>query len=94
MDERAVADRITRILVEMFEIDPSRLKPQATLRGALRLDSADLLDLVVRIETEFGLPNDLDDDYRSVNTLRELVALVCKHATRTPDTGKESSPRR
>jgi acyl carrier protein len=85
LDEKAVSDRLTRILVEMFEIDPSRLKPQATLRGALRLDSADLLDLVVRIETDFGLPNDLDDDYRSVSTLRELVVLVCNHATRMPD---------
>ncbi len=79
--ENQIEERIRAILVEMFEIEPAQLKPQASLRGTLRLDSADLVDLVMRLEADFGLSPELDG-YRNVNTLRELVGFVAKEMTK------------
>jgi acyl carrier protein len=81
VDEGQIEERIVAILVEMFEIDRALLKPQASLRGTLRLDSADLVDLVTRLEVDFGLSPELDG-YRNVNTVKELVGFVAKEMVR------------
>lgn len=78
-DDKAIEERVLEILVEMFELDRAALRPQASLRGTLRLDSADLVDLVTRLETDFGLSPELDG-YRNVNTVKELVAFVAVEA--------------
>jgi len=75
VDEKRIEERVYAILVEMFEIEAAKLRPQASLRGTLRLDSADLVDLVTRLETDFGLSPELDG-YRNVNTVKELVGFV------------------
>lgn len=81
MDETQLEARIQAILVEMFELEPAQLRPQASLRGTLRLDSADLVDLVTRLETEFGLDPELDG-YRNVSTIKELVGFVRAEMTK------------
>jgi acyl carrier protein len=81
VDETQIEERIHGILVEMFEVSPAQLKPQASLRGTLRLDSADLVDLVTRLEVDFGLSPELDG-YRNVNTIKELVGFVAREMTR------------
>jgi acyl carrier protein len=83
MDESATYERIAATLVELFELERARIKPTSTLRGALALDSADLIDLVMRLEADFGLSPELDG-YRNVSTTRELAAFVAANATRTP----------
>jgi acyl carrier protein len=84
IDEQDVYEHITKVVQEMFEVEPARIKPTASLRGTLRLDSADLVDLAVRLENEYGLAPDLEG-YRNVNTLKELAALVAKEASRAPE---------
>jgi acyl carrier protein len=81
-NEKRIEERVHGILVEMFEIDPAQLKPQASLRGTLRLDSADLVDLVTRLEKDFGLNPELDG-YRNVNTVKELVGFVAAEMTKS-----------
>ena len=58
MDAEVVIERINALLVEEFELDPDDVRPEASLRDDLELDSLDAIDLVVAIEKEFGLRMD------------------------------------
>jgi acyl carrier protein len=41
-------------LVEEIEIDPDALKPEASLKDDLGIDSLDFVDIVVIVERNFG----------------------------------------
>ena len=76
----AVLDRLRRILVAQLHVQrkPEEIDPDVSLFGTgLGLDSVDAVELVLCLETEFGLQ--LPDQVvvrsamRTVNTLAELV---------------------
>src|SRR5437763_13582258 len=50
-----VSERVARILVEALNVDEDQIKPQATLQGDLGAESIDFLDIVFRLEREFGI---------------------------------------
>ncbi len=54
-----VIDRLNRILIDEFELEPGAVVPGASLREDLDLDSLDAVDLIVAVEREFGVR--LDD---------------------------------
>ncbi len=81
-DAKDMYPRIVSLLVEMFEIEAERIKPNSTLRGALMLDSVDLVALVTRLESDFGLSPDLDG-YRNVMTVKQLASFVSEQTTST-----------
>jgi len=47
--------RVTRVLVETLNVDEGDLTPTATLQGDLGAESIDFLDIVFRLEREFGI---------------------------------------
>jgi acyl carrier protein len=47
--------RVARVLVEALDVDDDEVWPAATLRGDLGAGSIDLLDIVFRLEREFGI---------------------------------------
>lgn len=53
MEIEAVINRVNQILVDEFELDVSDVKPEASLREDLQLDSLDGMDLIVALEKEF-----------------------------------------
>ena len=53
MEIEAVINRVNQILVDEFELDASEVKPEASLREDLQLDSLDGMDLIVALEKEF-----------------------------------------
>ena len=56
-----IIDKINKFLVEEFEVDASKIKPEANLKETLELDSLDYIDLVVVIESNLGIKVDPDD---------------------------------
>lgn len=48
-------------LVEEFEVDASKISPEANLKETVDLDSLDYVDLVVVIEKNFGFKVNNDD---------------------------------
>jgi acyl carrier protein len=66
---------LNKILEEDFEIDPSLLKPEASLRDDLDLDSLDGVDLVVAIEKKFRFRVD-EEEARSIRTLNDIYESV------------------
>ena len=47
--------RVARVLVESLNVDEGDIAPTATLQGDLGAESIDFLDIVFRLEREFGI---------------------------------------
>jgi acyl carrier protein len=47
--------RVTQVLVESLNVDEGDITPTATLQGDLGAESIDFLDIVFRLEREFGI---------------------------------------
>jgi acyl carrier protein len=47
--------KVARVLVEALNVEESELTPAATLQGDLGAESIDFLDIVFRLEREFGI---------------------------------------
>jgi acyl carrier protein len=54
MTEAEIIKTVNGFLVEEFEVDETKISPEANLRETLELDSLDYVDLVVVIESHFG----------------------------------------
>src|SRR5690349_19010945 len=52
---REVPARVARVLVECLGVDGDDVTPSATLQGDLGAESIDFLDIVFRLEREFGI---------------------------------------
>jgi acyl carrier protein len=55
MKKEEIIDKINDFLVEEFEADANDIQPEANLKDSLGLDSLDYVDLVVSIESNFGV---------------------------------------
>src|SRR5579859_6968242 len=47
--------KVSATLVEALNVDEDEIKPTATLQGDLGAESIDFLDIVFRLEREFGI---------------------------------------
>ena len=50
-----VHGRVARVLIEALNVDEDEVRPAATLQGDLGAESIDFLDIVFRLEREFGI---------------------------------------
>ena len=54
MTRAEVQTQVVTMMVEMFELDPAVVKPEAQLFTELDLDSIDAIDMVVRLQEMTG----------------------------------------
>jgi acyl carrier protein len=74
-----ILNQMRQIFVEYFELDERKLRPEATLFDELGLDSMDMVDLAVEMQTRFGFTIDRTADekeLRAVRTIADLCALI------------------
>jgi len=62
-------------LVDLFEISPDRVVPEAHLYTDLEIDSIDAIDLLDHIKRQTGCKL-AADDFRSVRTLQDVIEAV------------------
>jgi len=55
MTKEELIEKTKGVLAEEFEIDASKIVPEASLKDTLGLDSLDLVDVVVLVEQNFGI---------------------------------------
>ena len=53
--QEEIYTRVSATLVEALNVDEDEIKPTATLQGDLGAESIDFLDIVFRLEREFGI---------------------------------------
>ena len=72
MNKEAMYQRIVAILQETFEIDASRVTPEARLYDDLDIDSIDAVDLIVQLKPWVGKRLNADA-FKSVRTVQDVV---------------------
>ena len=75
MSREEIIDITNRFLIEEFEVEPDVIQPDADLKESLDLDSLDYVDLVVIIESNFGIKLE-SKDFTNVNTFNNLYDLI------------------
>jgi acyl carrier protein len=55
MEKSEIIKKVNAVLAEEFEVEESIITPEANIKKTLQLDSLSLVDMVVLIESEFGV---------------------------------------
>lgn len=75
MNREKIIQTINDFLVEEFEVEANVIQPEANLKQSLDLDSLDYVDLVVIIESNFGVKLE-GKDFASIHSFNDLYDLV------------------
>lgn len=75
MNREEIIQTINDFLVEEFEVETSIIQPNANLKQSLDLDSLDYVDLVVIIESNFGVKLE-GKDFQNIHTFNDLYDIV------------------
>lgn len=70
-----ILERIRSTLVELFELKPAQITPEARLYEDLEIDSIDVVDLMDHVRRYTGKKVSAED-FRSVRTVDDLVSVV------------------
>ena len=76
MTEQEIIDKTNRVFEESFEIEKERLVPKAHIFSDLGLDSLDIVDLVVALQTSFGIKIRNEEKVRDIRTLQDIYQLI------------------
>ena len=71
--------KVKEIVVELLEVDPELVTPEASFKDTLEADSLDLVELLMAFEDEFGstIP---DEDVKEIVTVGDAVAYISKQS--------------
>jgi acyl carrier protein len=75
MNKADIIETINGFLVEEFEVDGDTISPEANLKDTLGLDSLDYVDLVVTIESNFGVKL-VEVDFVGLVTFQHFYDLI------------------
>ncbi|ELY2740827.1 acyl carrier protein [Cronobacter turicensis] len=75
VDQYAIYQEVSGLLVKLFEIDPADITPQARLYEDLELDSIDAVDMVVHLQKKTG-KKIKPEIFKSVRTVQDVVDAV------------------
>ncbi len=76
MTEQEIIDLINTSLAEEFELDLEDLNPEAHLFDDLELDSLDIVDMVVVLESAFQFKIREEESIREIRTLGDVHRFV------------------
>lgn len=75
MNKEEVIEIVNNFLVEEFEVEQEVISPQAPMKDTLGLDSLDYVDLVVIIESNFGVKLG-EADFVSVKSFQDFYDMI------------------
>ena len=75
MNKEAIIEKINGFLIEEFEVDGDDIRPEAILKDTLGLDSLDYVDLVVSIESNFGVKL-VETDFLLIDSFQNFYDLI------------------
>lgn len=75
MDKEVIIEKINDFLMDEFEVEKEDISPDANLKETLELDSLDFVDLVVAVESNFGVKL-VGEDFTNVVTLQNFYDLI------------------
>jgi len=77
--DAALFERVKKLLVERFAIDPARIHPETHFQKELNFDSMDALDLLLAVNEVFSIrvPEQALERINTVSDLVEAIAGRC-----------------
>lgn len=76
MNEQEIIDKTNKVFEESFEIEKERLVPEANIFVDLGLDSLDIVDLIVALQSSFGVKIRNEEKVRDIRTLQDLYQFI------------------
>ncbi len=73
-------EKIIDMICERFELDPSEISEDTSFTEDMGIDSLDVVELVMDIESEFNMPEIPEEDLKKMLTIHDLVDYVSTHA--------------
>ena len=70
-----IIGKVNGFLVEEFEVDASKITPEANLKEVLELDSLDYIDLVVVIESNFAFKVK-PEDFTNITSFQDFYDYI------------------
>ncbi len=75
MDNAEAFDKFKKCAVEVLQVDPEKVVPDARFAEDLDADSLDLVELVMALEEQFGINVD-ESELEGVETVNQAFELV------------------
>ncbi|MEO8933312.1 MAG: acyl carrier protein [Xanthomarina sp.] len=75
MNKEVIIEKINDFLIDEFEVESDDISPEANLKETLELDSLDFVDLVVAVESNFGVKL-VGEDFVNVKSLSDFYTLI------------------
>ncbi|MBT3872997.1 MAG: acyl carrier protein [Flavobacteriaceae bacterium] len=75
MNKEVIIEKINNFLIDEFEVESEDISPEANLKETLDLDSLDFVDLVVSVESNFGVKLE-GEDFLNVVLLEDFYNLI------------------
>ncbi|WP_178987426.1 MULTISPECIES: acyl carrier protein [Winogradskyella] len=75
MNKEVIIEKINNFLIDEFEVESEDISPEANLKETLDLDSLDFVDLVVSVESNFGVKL-VGEDFVNVVVLEDFYNLI------------------
>lgn len=73
-----IIDKTNQVFIEEFEIEPDALAPEKQIFEDLGLDSLDVVDLVVALQTKFKVKIRDDERIREIRTLEDIYHYIAE----------------
>ena len=74
-----VYEKIISMICEQFGMEPEELSESTSFTEDMGIDSVDVVELVVDLETEFGLDEIPEEELKKMRTIGDLAAYVTAH---------------
>jgi acyl carrier protein len=76
MTEQEIIDKTNKVFEESFEIESDRLTPEAHIFTDLGLDSLDIVDLIVALQSSFDVKIRNEEKVREIRTLQDIYTFI------------------
>ena len=67
-------DKLKAIIVEQFDVDEALVTPEADMQEDLGIDSLDIVEMIMDLESELGVELDLED--QQITTFKALADFI------------------
>lgn len=78
MEKDELIGKLNKILADEFEVELSKITPEANIKDTLMLNSLDIVDMIAVIEYEFGYKISTDD-YKKIKSFAQLYDFLYKN---------------
>ena len=75
MNKHQIIEKINEFMIDEFEVDADDIEADANLKDTLGLDSLDYVDLVVSIESNFGIKL-VEGDFVGISSFQTFYNLI------------------